>query len=53
MSLFGTDQSKWQANQVTEGSFILVKATEGCGYVDPTCDAKYQLNKQAGKLLGV
>ena len=53
MSLFGTDQSKWQANQVTEGSFIIVKATEGCGYVDPTCDAKYQLNKQAGKLLGV
>lgn len=53
MSLFGTDQSKWQANQVTEGSFILVKATEGYGYVDPTCDAKYQLNKQAGKLLGV
>ena len=53
MSLFGTDQSKWQPNQVTEGDFILVKATEGCGYVDPTCDAKYQLNKQAGKLLGV
>ena len=35
MSLFGTDQSKWQA------------------YVDPTCDTKYQMNKAAGKLLGV
>lgn len=53
MSLHGTDQSKWQKNQITEGSFILLKATEGCGYVDPTCDDKYQMNKAAGKLLGV
>ena len=53
MSLFGTDQSTWQPNQVTEGDFIIVKATEGTGYVDPTCDAKYQMNKNAGKLLGV
>ena len=53
MSLFGTDQSTWQPNQVTEGDFIIVKATEGTGYVDPTCDAKYQMNKAAGKLLGV
>lgn len=53
MALYGTDQSKWQENSVTEGSFIILKATEGVGYVDPTCDAKYQLNKSAGKLLGV
>lgn len=53
MSLFGTDQSYWQPNQVTEGDFIIVKATEGTGYVDPTCDPKYQMNKAAGKLLGV
>lgn len=53
MSLFGTDQSYWQQNQVTEGDFIIVKATEGTGYVDPTCDPKYQMNKAAGKLLGV
>lgn len=53
MSLFGTDQSYWQPNQITEGDFILVKATEGTGYVDPTCDAKYQMNKNAGKCLGV
>lgn len=53
MSLLGTDQSKWQADAVTEGDFIILKATEGAGYVDPTCDTKYQLNKQAGKLLGV
>lgn len=52
MALYGTDQSKWQSNSVTEGDFIIVKATEGTGYVDPTCDAKYQLNKNAGKLLG-
>lgn len=25
MSLFGTDQSTWQPNQVTEGDFIIVK----------------------------
>lgn len=53
MSMHGTDQSKWQPNQITEGDFIICKATEGCGYVDPTCDAKYQMNKNAGKLLGV
>lgn len=53
MSLHGTDQSIWQPNQITEGSFIILKATEGAGYVDPTCDAKYQMNKAAGKLLGV
>lgn len=53
MSMHGTDQSKWQPNQITEGDFIICKATEGCGYVDPTCDAKYQMNKAAGKLLGV
>lgn len=53
MALYGTDQSKWQSNTVTEGDFIICKATEGTSYVDPTCDAKYQLNKKAGKLLGV
>lgn len=53
MSMHGTDQSKWQPDQITEGDFILLKATEGVGYVDPTCDAKYQLNKNADKLLGV
>lgn len=52
MALYGTDQSKWQSNSVTEGDFIIVKATEGVGYVDPTCDTKYQMNKKAGKLRG-
>lgn len=53
MSLYGTDQSNWQSNQITEGDFIICKATEGTNYVDPTCDPKYQMNKAAGKLLGV
>lgn len=53
MTLFGTDQSKWQADTVTEGDFIILKATEGAGYVDSSCDTKYQMNKAAGKLLGV
>lgn len=53
MSLYGTDQSNWQPNQITEGDFIICKATEGTNYVDPTCDPKYQMNKAAGKLLGV
>jgi len=53
LMLFGTDQSKWQPDNVTEGDFIIVKATEGASYVDMSCDIKYQINKAAGKLLGV
>ena len=53
MALYGYDMSKWQNNVVSDKDFIIVKATEGTGYVDPTCDAKYQMNKKAGKLLGV
>ena len=53
MSLYGTDQSNWQPNQITDGDFIICKATEGTNYVDQTCDIKYQMNKAAGKLLGV
>lgn len=52
MALYGYDMSKWQNNVVSDRDFLIVKATEGVGYVDPTCDAKYQMNKQAGKLLG-
>lgn len=51
--LFGTDQSAWQPDTVTEGDFIILKATEGCSFVDASCDIKYQMNKSAGKLLGV
>lgn len=51
MALYGYDMSKWQNNVVSDKDFMIVKATEGNGYVDPTCDAKYQMNKAAGKLL--
>lgn len=55
MALYGTDQSVWQPNTVGDGDFIVLKATgsDMGNYVDPTCDAKYQMNKAAGKLLGV
>ena len=53
MALYGTDQSKWQHNNIVEGDFGIFKATEGAGYVDNTCDAKYQNHKRQGKKLGV
>lgn len=55
MSLLGIDVSKWQDNSIVKDApdFAIMKATEGAGYVDPTCDAKYQLAKTCSKLLGV
>lgn len=32
---------------------VIVKATQGLGYVNPSCDAQYQLAKKNGMLLGV
>lgn len=32
---------------------VIVKATQGTGYVNPYCDTDYQAAKNAGKLLGV
>ena len=52
MALYGYDFSRYQNNVVSDKDFAIMKATEGMGYVDPTCDAKYQMNKKAGKLLG-
>lgn len=37
----------------TEVDFVIVKATEGIGYVDPCCDKFYQAAKSCGKKLGV
>lgn len=53
--LRGLDISKWQPVGMSfDGQdFIIVKATEGNGYTDPSCDAHYQRAKAAGKLLGV
>ena len=33
--------------------FVICKATEGTGYVNPFCDVHYQQAKRSGKLLGV
>lgn len=32
---------------------VIIKATQGTGYVNPYCDVDYQAAKRAGKLLGV
>ena len=53
--LKGLDISNWQAIGTGDQAedFVICKATEGVGYVDPTCDAHYQRAKSQGKLLGV
>ena len=53
--LKGIDISKWQAIGTSDQAedFVIIKATEGDGYTDPSCDAHYQRAKAAGKLLGV
>lgn len=54
--LTGIDISKWQGagfNVDTAADFVICKATEGTGYVDPLCDKFYQQAKAKGKLLGV
>lgn len=56
MSLKGIDISSHQEG-LNAGSidadFVIVKATEGTGYVNPLCDPMYQAAKSAGKKLGV
>lgn len=32
---------------------VILKATEGYGYTDKSCDTKYQIARNAGKLIGV
>lgn len=56
MSLKGIDISAWQSGLnagTINADFVICKATEGVGYVDPSCDTFYQQAKSAGKLLGV
>jgi lysozyme len=55
MALRGFDISKWQNDSIVDSApdFVIVKATEGTGYVDSTCDSKYQRAKSQGKLVGV
>lgn len=53
--LKGIDISSFQSvNAVDEApDFVIIKATQGVGYVSPNCDAQYQRAKKQGKLLGV
>lgn len=56
MTLNGIDVSKWQGDirvDQLESDFIICKATEGYGYVDPQCDNNYQEAILSGKLRGV
>ena len=55
MALYGLDISRWQSVGTGDSAkdFIICKATEGTGYVDPNCDKHYQRAKKKGKLLGV
>lgn len=54
--LKGIDISHHQRGITKFGSdvdFVIIKATEGVGYVDEQCDRLYQQAKKDGKLLGV
>lgn len=54
MALYGVDLSSWQALGAGDGwDFVVAKATEGYGYVDPMCDAHYQRAKNNGQRRGV
>lgn len=52
------DIASHQGNVAVNGlspkpSIVITKATEGTTYVNPYCDSRYQLAKNAGQLLGV
>lgn len=56
MVLNGIDISSWQSGinlKAVSTDFVIIKATEGTGYVNPYCDTHYQTAKSLGKLLGV
>ena len=56
MTLNGIDISNWQRGidlSKVPCDFVICKATEGTGYVNPDCDRAYQQAKANGKLLGV
>ena len=54
--LNGIDISAWQRGinlDAVPADFVIIKATEGLGYVNGDCDRAYQQAKAAGKKLGV
>lgn len=55
MTLNGIDISSYQSGidlSVVPCDFVIIKATQGTGYVNPDCDRAYQQAKRAGKLRG-
>jgi hypothetical protein len=56
MSLKVIDISDYQSDQtaaMSDADGVIIKATQGTGFVAGSCDRKYQIAKKAGKLLGV
>lgn len=52
----GIDVSNWQADldvSKVAADFVITKATEGVGYVNPSCDRHYNQAVKSGKLVGV
>lgn len=50
------DEASWQEgidNTILDCDAVIIKATQGTGYINPICDSLYQAAKSAGKLLGV
>lgn len=55
MTLNGIDVASYQSGidlTVVPCDFVIIKATQGTGYVNPDCDRAYQQAKRAGKLRG-
>lgn len=55
MTLNGIDIASYQSGidlTVVPCDFVIIKATQGTGYVNPDCDRAYQQAKRAGKLRG-
>lgn len=55
MTMNGIDISNWQRDinlSAIKADFVIVKATEGIGYVDKSCDMLFQKALSLGKKLG-
>ena len=55
MVMNGIDISKWQSGidlSAVNADFVIVKATEGIGYVDKSCDGFFQKALSLGKKIG-
>lgn len=56
MALHGIDIASYQSNMNVKNvtaDFVIIKATGGTGYVNPSCDKHFQQAKSSGKLIGV